>query len=308
MQALEKLSIELGHPGVDALWIAAKKRKIDVKKQDVREYVAGNGKKQVLGAPQRATGKTVSEDDNRWMADLVDVTNAPAGKWKYFLVCVNVFDRYMYARPLKTKGPVEVSHALQAILRQAREEDRKIPQVIGSDGGSEFKGAVSSALSQMKIIQKFKDAGDINSLGLIDRQIGLLKRKLAEMHVGRQEDSWAANLPSAVNALNSTPKPAALHGAAPKEVRDDPNTTFMLMQDQARAIQHNETAAQRKKAQLLESGTFRPQFALDKFKRNFQATYGDVERVRSVAMGRVTSTTGETHPLKQIKIVQVRQR
>ena len=50
--------------------------------------------KQVLGAPQRAAGKSISEDDNRWQMDLVDVSSAgiPAGYWKLFLVAVSVFD------------------------------------------------------------------------------------------------------------------------------------------------------------------------------------------------------------------------
>jgi hypothetical protein len=43
------------------------------------------------------------------------------------------------------------------------------------------------------VVQKFKDVGDLSSLGLLDRQIGLLKQKLTEMH-GRTKKSWATNL------------------------------------------------------------------------------------------------------------------
>ncbi len=155
-------------------------------------------------------------------------------------------------------------------------------------------------------MQKFKERGDLNALGLMDRQIGLLKRKLAEMHATTKK-SWAVNLQDAVKALNNTPKPGVLHGAAPQDVREDPEVTFMLMQDQARAIETNAKNAERKTAALLQEGggTFRPQVALGKFKRNFQATYGDPKEVRSVQFGRVTATTGETYPLKQIKVVPV---
>ena len=306
LDEIHKISTELGHPGLEALWIAVKRRRLAVTKQQVKDYIQHKGEKQVLGAPQKAAGKTISEDDNRWMMDLIDVSNVPAGSWRFFLVCVNVFDRYMYARPLQTKANEEVADKLKEILDQRLSENRKKPQIISSDNGSEFVGGRVAALLQRRgIVQKFKDQGDLNALGLVDRQIGLLKRKLAEMHATTKK-SWAVNLPAAVKALNDTPKPDVLHGAAPQEVREDPEVTFMLMQDQARAIQHNQKNVDRKKAALAESGgAFRPQVALGKFKRNFQATYGDPQQMRKVEAGRVTTTSGETFPLKQIKVVPV---
>ena len=102
---LHRISTELGHPGAEALWIAVRRHKLAVSKRQVTEYVRHKSEKQVLGAPQRAVGKSISEDDNRWMMDLIDVSPEaiPAGYCKFFLVAVNVFDRYMYARPLSGK-------------------------------------------------------------------------------------------------------------------------------------------------------------------------------------------------------------
>mgnify|MGYP003350180463 FL=1 len=251
---LNRISTELGHPGVEALWIAVKRRNLAVTKQQVKDYVKNKGEKQVLGAPQKAAGKTISEDDNRWMMDLIDVSNVPAGSWKFFLVCVNVFDRYMCARPLRSKENKEVAEKLKEILDQRLSDGRKKPQIISSDNGAEFVGgAVATLLRRRGIVQKFKDIGDLNALGLMDRQIGLLKRKLAEMYATAKK-SWAINLQAAVKALNDTPKPDVLHGAAPQEVREDAEVTFMLTQDQARAIQHNQRNVERKTAALQEAG------------------------------------------------------
>ena len=44
---------------------------------------------------------------------------------------------------------------------------------------------------------------------------------------------------------------------------------------------------------------------MTKFKRNYQATYGDPKTTAKVENGRVTATTGESYPLKQIKIAPV---
>ena len=88
---LHQISTQLGHLGIEPLWIAVKRRKLAVSKKQVTDYVREKSQKQVLGAPQRAAGQTISEDDNRWMMDLIDVSPAaiPAGSWKFFLVCVN---------------------------------------------------------------------------------------------------------------------------------------------------------------------------------------------------------------------------
>ena len=304
---LNRISTELGHPGVEALWTAAKRRKLAVKKKQVQEYVRQKSEKQVLGAPQRAAGKSISEDDNRWQMDLIDILGVEGGSryYHFILVVANVFDRYLYARPLLSKNADDVAEKLAEILDQAPKEGRRIPQLISSDNGKEFKAEVAALLQKKNIVQRFKDPGDLNALGLLDRQIGLLKRKLQEMHMKNKKKTWTANLPAAVKALNATPKPGVLYGASPEEVQTDPEVTFMLMQDQDRAIETNERNAKRKTAAVHESGMFRPQLALGKFKRNYQATYGDPERVRSVNGGRVTSTSGNTYPLKQVKVVPV---
>ena len=50
-------------------------------------------------------------------------------------------------------------------------------------------------------------------------------------------------------------------------------------------------------------GNFRPQLELTKFKRNFQATFGEVHRAAKVEHGRVIATSGASFPLKTVKVV-----
>ncbi len=89
---LHRIRTELGHPGIEALWIVVKRRNLAVSKWQVTEYVRAKSEKQVLGAPQRAARKSISADDDRWMMDLIDVSPEaiPARYWKFFLVCVRV--------------------------------------------------------------------------------------------------------------------------------------------------------------------------------------------------------------------------
>ena len=90
LSELRRLSESLGNPGAAALFVAAKRAKLNVSKKPVDELAKGKAEKQVFGAPRRATGKTASEDDNLWQMDLIDVSNVPSGDWKFFLaVCMS---------------------------------------------------------------------------------------------------------------------------------------------------------------------------------------------------------------------------
>ncbi len=109
--------------------------------------------------------------------------------FKWILVCINTFDRYLYALPMQTKEQVEVREALEKILGLAL----KPPKVISSDQGQEFQGIVSALLAQNNIAHKLKAVSDVQGIGVVDKAIQSLKQKLSQMvAVG---GTWVSNLP-----------------------------------------------------------------------------------------------------------------
>lgn len=303
MDELAELSEKLGNPAAHPLWLAARRAGLDVTKPQVRAFTAKRGERQIFGAPQPARGKTaVPTQDNSFQMDLADLSNSPGVKqsetFKYFLIAVNAFDRMSYAVALKNKDPNEVKSGLQKILNTVP----VLPKVISSDNGAEFQGDVSEFLTGLGIVQRFKAVGDLNALGVVDRAIQTIKRKIAEL-AARSKQTWPALLPKAVSAVNATPKPGTLLGDAPEEVRGDREVRFQLQQRQARNFRHNQDITQRRQAELDGTKTFRPQLAVGKFKRGHQATYGDVTKVREIQGGIVTDTAGKRHDLKRIRIV-----
>jgi hypothetical protein len=178
--------------------------------------------------------------------------------------------------------------------------------VIASDGGSEFTGPVADMLFEKGIAHRTKAPGDVNALGVVDRAIQTLKKKLAELS-STSKRTWPDLLQQAVSALNRTPKPKVLHGESPEGVEDDPQVTFLLQQDQAKNFRHNAKLTERQRVRLDTDGAFRAPLpgSTNKFKRSFQATYGDVLRPRNVRGGIVTATDGSRHSLKQIRTVPV---
>ncbi len=301
---LAQLSSDLGHPGIQPLWLAVKKKGLTITKKEVETYVKAKGSKQIFQAVQPARGKTVAESlDSRWMMDLIVFVNQPvvvAGKTlRYILVAINVFDRYLYALPLESKEPGEVKTALGRLLSLAL----KKPKLISSDQGAEFKGVVSTFLARKGIVQKFKDPADVNGIGVVDKAIQSLKQRLAQLATAG--GTWASVLARAVAGINDTPKPGVLHGLAPKEVRDDDDVRFMLLQDQAKNMRHNSALTLKRTAAVEDSGSFRAPLpeSTGKFKRSYQATYGAPQQVASVKGGTVTDTQGVKYALKSIKVI-----
>ena len=88
--------------------------------EQVTAFVRKRGEKQVFQPVQPARGKTVAGGaDATCKMDLTDLKNSPevrqSAMYKFFLVVVNVFDRFTYARNLKTKEPKEVRAALSVL-------------------------------------------------------------------------------------------------------------------------------------------------------------------------------------------------
>src|SRR3977135_3283848 len=73
--------------------------------------------------------------DHQWQADLVDMqVEAPKNEgFKYILTVIDLFSRYAWAEPLKTKSPIHVKPAFEAIFSKGRK-----PFKIQTDQGTEL--------------------------------------------------------------------------------------------------------------------------------------------------------------------------
>ena len=122
MSALERLNKELSYPGQQALYLAARKKGLDVTRDEVRRLVSSNTAKQEISAAQPSKGNIAAEtESSRWQADLAEFHPRDSGlkKLQYALVVVNVFDRKTYTRVLPDKKPMTVRNAMKSIVQAA---------------------------------------------------------------------------------------------------------------------------------------------------------------------------------------------
>lgn len=74
--------------------------------------------------------------DDLWQADLIDMQFAFKinKKFKFIIIVIDVFSKYAWASPLKTKTKEEVSKVFESILTHSR----RIPKNLQTDLGTEF--------------------------------------------------------------------------------------------------------------------------------------------------------------------------
>ena len=299
---LQTLAADLGQPGVDKLYIAAKRRGINVTKKQVAAALSRIGERQIFRPIQPSKGKSASEGvDVRFQMDLIDLHNDTAfdksgAANKFILIVINVFTREIYARSLAKKDPTTVSLELASILDELPID----PKIIASDNGNEFKGPVSTLLEKRQIAQRFKAVGDVNALGVIDRAIQTLKKTMAKIMADGRVRNWQDALKKAVASYNHSYH-STVHDA-PSDVRADPKVTFMNMQDNAKKLQHNQSLFDRRKVKLEQAGAFRAPLAnsTKQFKRGYQATYGDATKVKEVHGSTVVGENGVSINLKRV--------
>jgi hypothetical protein len=97
--------------------------------------------------PNLRKGRFSAADiDDRWMADLADLTAQPSGEFQYILVVLNVFSKQLWAKALTTKTPEAVTAAFKEIL-----QGQEAPSRLDTDSGSEFTGPFLKLLAEKDI-------------------------------------------------------------------------------------------------------------------------------------------------------------
>lgn len=133
--------------------------------------------------------------------DLIDFNNKPVRNYRYILVVVDNFSRYMYTEPLVGKSSPPCAKGMRKILKRLKAEFNAVPGHMLCDDGGEFKGEFMKLLEEHDIRKQRTLGGHPETNGLVERSNGKLKMLLSknkEIHLG----TWLSNLKSATKAFN----------------------------------------------------------------------------------------------------------
>ena len=137
--------------------------------------------------------------DDTWALDTAFFTEwaNENGGYKYALCVVDVFSRFAWLRPLRTKNPTEVWDALQSIMT---ESGRK-PRLIWSDEGGEFKNKLWAARLKKAGIKLYHTHGEHKS-AYVERWTRTIKAQIWKRFTATQTRQWVPIIQGLVDAYN----------------------------------------------------------------------------------------------------------
>jgi hypothetical protein len=169
---------------------------------DVEKYLEQRAEE--LHKPVRHTHETrmifAESKDHTWSCDLVEM-----GFWKdendgisYILMCCDVFTRYLWSVPLKTKTAAEVRKAFEKIVK----ESKRKPQKLFVDEGKEFLGKEMTEWREANGIGIYHVWGRAKS-AIVERVNKTIKTWMWKRLTALNSHEWVGLLPGLVHRYNT---------------------------------------------------------------------------------------------------------
>lgn len=148
-------------------------------------------RKVIVGAPH-----------DQWQADLVDVSayRSENDGVRYLLCVIDVFSKYAWVRPVKSKSTAIIKQALEKIIKEAG----TTPLYLQTDKGTEFRGGEVQSMLKNKGILFFTTENDDIKACVVERFQLTLQRKMHRMFTAKRSHRFLRELPAIVSAYNST--------------------------------------------------------------------------------------------------------
>lgn len=149
---------------------------------------------------------------DQYDADLADYQKFEDSNdgYKYLLVIINVFSRYTWAIPVKSKSNRDIIPAFETIFQQGH-----IPRRLRTDQGKEFTAPIMDEFYRHYNITHFVALNEVKA-NYAERVIKTLKSKLARYMTYHQTSRYIDALDDIVTSYNATFHKTI--GIAPKEV------------------------------------------------------------------------------------------
>ena len=138
--------------------------------------------------------------DYQWEADLADMNKYSTENdgYKYILVIIDTFSRYVWTRPLRSKSTKDTAEAFEDVFKEGR-----IPDILRTDAGKEFTGHVLKKVLDEKNILHFVAQNETKA-AFSERQIQTLKMKLTKDIYERQNKEWISRLQPLTKGYNDS--------------------------------------------------------------------------------------------------------
>lgn len=122
---------------------------------------------------------------------------------RYILIAIDVFSKMAYAEPLLNKTGVEVTKAMDCIIRRIFRHTNRSIKNIQSDDGKEFFNSSMKRLFEKYRINHYSSFSFLKS-SIVERVIRTIKRKLYMDFSLNGNYKWLKSLPLLIDSYNNT--------------------------------------------------------------------------------------------------------
>ena len=133
--------------------------------------------------------------------------------YRYLLVVIDIFSRYIWVEPIKRKKPANIIDAFEKIFRQGY-----IPRRLRTDAGGEFTANIMKPFYKHYNITHFKSLNEVKA-NYAERVIKTIKSKLGRFMTYRGTGRYIDSLQDIVHSYNNTYHKGI--GMTPNEVTFD---------------------------------------------------------------------------------------
>ncbi|XP_066157574.1 uncharacterized protein [Euwallacea fornicatus] len=159
--------------------------------------------------------------NDSWQADLaqMDMYSRENRQYKFFLIVIDCFSKYIWAKPLKSKSGAEVADAFSKILK----ESKISPKNLATDHGKEFYNTNFQQLMKKWTINHYSTFS-ITKAAIAERCIRTIKEKLYKLFSLNGNHKWVDILSDVIKKYNETKhsttnvKPIAINKNNEKEI------------------------------------------------------------------------------------------
>ena len=224
---IEEVWEKYNYPSVDKLYKLLKDEKYDIKRSDITNYLNSKVEVQLLKETKDSKKKlghiTSFKPNSVWNMDIFYLQKYYKSNhgYKYILCCIDIFTRFVYCEPMKTKEIDEVINAFYIIIRKTK------PYVIVSDSDSTFlSNEFQKMLNKNEIALNPVPLHDHHSLGIIDRFARTIKTILHKRFIKYNDKNWVDYLPKIIQNYNNSPH-SSLDNIKPNEAQEPENASVI---------------------------------------------------------------------------------
>jgi hypothetical protein len=177
---------------------------LNIKRSDVTEFMKTQKIKDLTDIMKHRTNKPIlaKYPNEIWCCDLIEMTSVypkNAG-FEFIFSVIDVFARYTFLEPSKTKTSLSISKCLDKIIKRAGVK----PKYLILDGGPEFKGEFAAYCKAHGITIRKNRAYSPQANGIVERSNQEIRKLLRSIMLENESTNWVDNLKKVENYKNNT--------------------------------------------------------------------------------------------------------